>query len=115
MGIGPACQYSGKICFIQNLGTRRGGRHVAKHSSDTPPQGRARQSSGTGPCGECIRGMWVPGPRGQYSGKIRFIEKPGVQDDGGRHVAKVVLTSPSSRRLPREIRAKLKDGSVWGL
>ena len=28
------------------------------------------------------------GPRGQYSGKIRFIEKSGVQDEGGRHVAK---------------------------
>ena len=30
----------------------------------------------------------VPGPRGQYSGKIRFIEKPGVLDVGCRHVAK---------------------------
>ena len=29
--------------------------------------------------------LWVPGPRGQYSGKIRFVE---VQDEGGRHVAK---------------------------
>ena len=25
---------------------------------------------------------WVPGPRDQYSGKIRFIEKSGVQDEG---------------------------------
>ena len=40
--------------------------------------GRARQSSGTGPCGNCRMILWVPGPRGQYSGKIRFIEKPGV-------------------------------------
>ena len=32
--------------------------------------------------------LWVPDPRGQYSGKFRFIEKPGVQDEGGRHVAK---------------------------
>ena len=23
------------------------------------------------------------GPEGQYSGKIRFIEKPGVEDEGG--------------------------------
>ena len=23
---------------------------------------------------------WVPGPRGQYSGKIRFIKRPGVLD-----------------------------------
>ena len=28
------------------------------------------------------------GPRGQYSGKIRFIEKPGVQDEAGCHVTK---------------------------
>ena len=44
--------------------------------------GRARQCSGTGSYGYCRRVLWVPGPRGQYSGKIRFIEKPGV------HVAK---------------------------
>ena len=50
--------------------------------------GRARQCSGTGPCGYCRRVLWVPGQRGQYSGKICFIEKPGVQDEGGRHVAK---------------------------
>ena len=40
----------------------------------------ARQGSGTGPGGDCSRVLWVPGPRGQYSGKIRCIEKPGVQD-----------------------------------
>ena len=50
--------------------------------------GRARQSSGTGSCWDCRRVLWVPGPRGQYSGKIRFTEKLGVQDEGGRHVAK---------------------------
>ena len=30
----------------------------------------------------------VEGSCGQYSVKIRFIEKYGVQDEGGRHVAK---------------------------
>ena len=35
--------------------------------------GRARQNSGTGPCGDCRRLLWVPGPRGQYSGKIHFL------------------------------------------
>ena len=44
--------------------------------------GRARQSSGTGPCGDCRRFSWVPGSRGQYSGITRFIDKPGVQDEG---------------------------------
>ena len=34
---------------------------------------------GTGLFGDYRRVLWVPGPRGQYSGKIRFIEKPGVQ------------------------------------
>ena len=38
--------------------------------------------------GEHRRFLWVPGLRGQYSGTIRFIEKPAVQDEGGRHVAK---------------------------
>ena len=50
--------------------------------------GRARQTSGMGPCGDCRRVLWVPGPWGQYSGKIRFIEKCGVQNEGGRLVAK---------------------------
>ena len=50
--------------------------------------GRSRQSSGTGPCGYCRRVLWVPSPVGQYSGKIHYIEKTGVQDEGGRHVVK---------------------------
>ena len=50
--------------------------------------GRARHCSGTEPCGHCRRVLWVPGPRGQYSGKIRFIGQPVVQDEGGRHGAK---------------------------
>ena len=58
--------------------------------------GRARQRSGTGPCGYCRRVLWVPGPRGLYSGKIRFIEKPGVQGEGGRHVAKRSSDPPDS-------------------
>ena len=69
--------------------------------------GRAKQCSGTGPCGYCRRVLWVPDPRGQYSGKIRFIEKPGVQDvyvwggggGRGRHVAK--RSSDPQGSLPR--------------
>ena len=38
---------------------------------------RARQRSGTVPYGDCRRVRW-----GQYSEKIRFIEKSGVQDEG---------------------------------
>ena len=66
---------------------------MAKRSSEPPPpaavrHGRTRPSSGTGPCGDCRRYLWVPDPRGQYSGKIHFVKKPVVQDEGGRHVAK---------------------------
>ena len=78
--------------YRQTWGTRRGGCHVAKRSSDSPTtvrHGRAKQCSGTQPCGDCRRVMWVPGPQSQYSGKIRFIEKPGVQDEWGRYVAEL--------------------------
>ena len=89
-----------------------GSRHVAKRSSEWPRGSLPRrQSSGTGhsascgywtpfaprrpvpgeiryplwgPCADCRRILWVPGPRGQYSGKIRFIEKPGIQYESGR-------------------------------
>ena len=135
-----------KSFYRETRGTRRGGRHVAKRSSDPRvaypevkvqvrdpsascgyccslcpagvsifgeksfylapgckgdlyrvPQaavhhGRARQSSGTGPCGYCRRVLWVPDPRGQYSGKIHSIEKPGVQDKGVVMWLTVVLT-----------------------
>ena len=50
--------------------------------------GSARQSSATGPCGDCKGVLWVTGPLGQYSGKIRLIEKPGIEDKGGLYVAK---------------------------
>ena len=50
--------------------------------------GRSKETSGRRSCGDCRRVLLVPGPWGQYSGKIRLIEKPGIQDEGGRHVAK---------------------------
>ena len=30
----------------------------------------------------------MPGPGDPFSEKISFIEKPGVQDEGGRHMVK---------------------------
>ena len=72
----------GKFVLSRNLGYEED-RHVSKRSSDPPAavcHGRARQRSGTGPCPDCSRFLWVAGPRGQYSEKIRFIEKPGVHD-----------------------------------
>ena len=63
--------------------------------------GRARQCSGTGPCGYCRRVRWGP-----YSGKIRFIEKPGVQDEGVRHVAK---RSSDPRVAYPEVNVQVRD------
>ena len=68
--------------------------------------GRARQTSESGPCGDCRRGLWVPGPRGQYSGKIRFIEKHGVQVEGGRQVAK---HSSEPRQAYPEVKLQVRD------
>ena len=82
----PRGQYSKKIRFIEKHGVQdKGGRHVSKHSFDPPSaavrSGRAMQSSGTGSYLDCSRVLWKAGPWGQYSGKISFIEKPGVQDE----------------------------------
>ena len=46
------------------------------------------------------------GPRGQYSGKIRFIEKRGVQDEGGRHV---VQRSSDHRQALPEVKLQGRD------
>ena len=45
----------------------------------------------------------VPDPRGQYSGKIRFVEKPGVQDEsgGGGGVAMSLNVVLTLGNLPR--------------
>ena len=116
---GPAVSVFVKNSFyLETLATRGGGRHVAKRSSDPPAavrHGRARQSSGKGPCVDCRRGMWVPGPRGQYTGKIHFIEKPGVQGDGGRHVAKRSTDHPLQQRYPAGKPELLRDGTAWGM
>ena len=50
--------------------------------------GRARQSSGTGPCGYYRTVLWELFSAGQYSCEIHFIEKPRVDDEGGSHLIK---------------------------
>ena len=63
--------------------------------------GRARQTSGTRPCGNCKRVLWVPGSWGQYLEKIRLIERHGLPYGGGGGVAmllNVVLTSGKPTR-----------------
>ena len=68
--------------------------------------GRARQTSESGPGGDCRRVLWEPCPRGQYSRKIRFIEKYGVQDEGGRHVAEY---SSDPRQAYPEVKFQARD------
>ena len=73
---GPAGSVFGKNSFYRETwGTRRRDRYVAKRISDPPPAavgyGRARQSSGTGPCGDCRRVLWVPGLGNKTRGSPR--------------------------------------------
>ena len=59
-----------------------------------PSSGTFRESQAMfrdGTVGYCRRVLWVPGPRGQYSGKNCFIEKPGIQDEGVAMWLNVVL------------------------
>ena len=99
----PAGHYSGKIGFIDLWllsPPLRGGSVVRENSIyrarlymgtvdlcreplAVAHHGRARQSSGTRPCDYCRRVLSVSGPVGQYSWKIRFVEKPEVEDEGG--------------------------------
>ena len=65
--------------------------------------GRARQSSDTGPCGNCIRVLRVPSSRGKYSGKIRFIEKPGVQDEVGNRTSDTRVAYPEVKVQVRDL------------
>ena len=53
--------------------------------------------------------MWVPGPACQYSGKIRFIDKPGVKDEGGCHVVK---RSSDPRVAHPDVKDQVRD-LVW--
>ena len=92
---------------------------MAKHSSDRPQQRYATGEPGKvhgrdgvgiieGSCGYRARGD-------QYSGIICFIEKPRVQDDRGRHVAKRSSDPPPSSGTPRESQTKFRDGTMWRL
>ena len=73
---------------------------VVRHAS-------ARQTSGTRPCVDCRRVLWVPGPQGQYSGEIRFIEKPATQDEGVAMLLKVFLTSGKCTTM-----SNFRDGTL---
>ena len=79
--------YSEKIRFIEPQGINGHRRAVpGPPSSGTYRESQVMFRDWT--VWYCRTVLWVSDPRGQYSGKFRFIEKPGVQDEGGRHVAK---------------------------
>ena len=75
-------QYSRKIRFIEPQGINWHWRPVPGATSSGTPRGV----------------LWVPGPLGQYSGKIHFIDKPWVQTRWVAIWLNVVLTPGS---LPR--------------
>ena len=60
-------------------------------------------------------GLWVPGPLGQNSGKIRFIDNLWVQDDGGRHVAKRSSDHPLQQRYATGEPDKVKGRNLVGI
>ena len=74
----PSSDIRGKfIKFIEPQGVNGHRRSEPGAPSSVAPQEKARQRSGTVPCGDCKRVVWD-----QYSRKIRFIEKSGIQDEG---------------------------------
>ena len=68
--------------------------------------GRARQTLRTGPYEDYKRVIWVPGPQRHYLGKIRFIDRPGVQDEGVAMLLNVVLIT--GKPIPK---SKVRDGT----
>ena len=93
--------YQGKIRFIEPKGGGVRRPVTGAKMSSTPLESQA--NSGTGPCGDCIQVLWVPGPRGQYSGKIRFIENPGVQDEGVRRSSDTRVAYPEVKVQVRDL------------
>ena len=68
--------------------------------------GSARKSSGTGPCRNCQRALWLPAPRCQYFGENLFYLKLGIQDEGDRHVTK---RSSDPRVGYPEVKVQVRD------
>ena len=87
----PRVSVLGAIRFIAPQGVNGHRRPVpGAHSSGMPRESQAKIRERA--VWSCRRVLWLPGPRGQYSGKIRFIEKSWVQDEGVATWLNVVLT-----------------------
>ena len=73
-------------------------------SRGTPWESQAKFRDGT--VSGLYKGSVGTGPRGQYSEEIRFIEKPGIQGEGGRHVAN---RSSDIRVAYPEVKVQVRD------
>ena len=107
MGTGPlGSVFRENLFYRETQGTRLGGRHVAKRSSDP----RVAYPEVKVHVRDLVRvlGIVAPfGPRGSVFGKIRFIEPQGLNG----HLCRV---APSSG-MQRESQAKFRGGTVWEL
>ena len=71
-------QYLGEICFVEPHGINGHRRPVpGAPSSGTVRESRAKFRNR--PCGDCRRVLWVPDPRGQYSGKFVLSRNAGYK------------------------------------
>ena len=73
--------------------------------------GRARQSSGTGPCGDCRNIPCVPGPLGSVFGINLFYRETQSTRLGRRHVAK---RSSDPRVAYPEVIVHVRDSASFG-
>ena len=73
----PRVSVIGKNSFYHATGGKWAQKTCARCSQQRYLHGRAwaRQSWGTGPCGDCRRVLWLLGPPGQYSGKKSFYRE----------------------------------------
>ena len=96
----------GKNSFYRGPGGKWAQETCARCPKHWYATGELRQSPGTGQCGDCIMVLWVPCLWDRYSGKLRFIGKPGVQDEEDRHVAK---RSSDPRVANPEVTVQVRD------
>ena len=59
-----------------------------------------------GPCGDCRRVLWVPGPRVSIRGKFVLSRNPEYKTRGGHHVAK---RSSDPRVAYPEVKVQVRD------
>ena len=104
---GPAGQYSGKIRLFKKPWVQdEGGRYVVNRSSDP----RVFNPEVKSQVRDLLRVVGIVAPfcvaGFQYSWKICFIEIPGLEDEGGRHLVK---RSSEPRIAHTEVKVQVRD------